>query len=971
MNRNLILIPSLLLLQIPTFPIQAASPSIAKNSICNIQIEDEIDGIYSTQELQALANKITVKVIGDNNGGSGTLIGKQGNNYLVLTNSHVVRGTNSIKLQTADGKTYSAEIIPQNNFKNSDISLLKFQSNQSYCLPEISTATPDITTNILASGFSGSTGKITFSSGEVKKTSKLKEGYEIGYSSNIEQGMSGGAILSTQGQLVGINGRSSYPIINSGYVYQNGKLPSETEIKEMRKLSWGIPISTVLARVDRNVLTAYELPLPKVGVVIPQPVLPEWLAQIEEKAKQFTVRIDNGNNNGSGIIIAKEGNNYTVLTSAHVMCERDNATQPCGGFNYEILAPHGNKYPVGKSSIKIEEGVDLAIVKFKSSEDYQIATLANYNPNNRDFIFTAGFPKLKHNSPWRFTTGRIFEKEIGLLQSTQSDFQTHDSLRLKSASSLTGGYELVYTSITYGGMSGGPVLDSQGRVIGIHGLADAQRDEKIESGSGKVQIGYSLGIPVSTFLALNSRLGVKPQKLENTRTPQLNTEKKDSIEKAILSVSVPGENATASQWLERGNQLWRLRRFQEAVKAFDEAISQKPPFIYLAYYGKSLALSADKKYIEAVAALEQTLEVKDNFVPALNSLSTVYRELGQPEKALLAINKAIELQPQNPNLYNEKHQVLRDLKEYKQAETAINKAIELAPRAAFYYNRAHIYGDQKKWDLALADYNKAIQINPDFAQAYINRGFVYHEQKKWDLALADYNKAIQINPEFAQAYNNRANLYSEQKKWDVALADYNKAIQINPKGAYIYFNRATNIYNNQKKWNLALADYNQAIDINPKYAAAYNNRANLYTEQKKWDLALADYNKAIQIAPNNIKHYFGRSILYTDQKKWELALADYNKIIQINPDHAFAYSSRADIYRIQQKWDLALADYNKAIDINPEDGIAFSQRGIIYLMIGNRQKAIKDLQKAAQISKFQNNTKLYQVVINLLNKIQK
>ncbi|MBJ7296289.1 MAG: tetratricopeptide repeat protein, partial [Dolichospermum sp.] len=175
-----------------------------------------------------------------------------------------------------------------------------------------------------------------------------------------------------------------------------------------------------------------------------------------------------------------------------------------------------------------------------------------------------------------------------------------------------------------------------------------------------------------------------------------------------------------------------------------KSIKLKPAFIHLAYYGKGLALGWNGKSPEAVAALEQALKFKPDFVAAWNYQSIVYRELKELDKALVAINKAIQLQPNNPNLYNEKYSVLVDLKNYAEAELAINAAIKLSPRSAFYSNHGLVYYNQKKWELALADYNKAIAINPDFAEAYINRGLVYYNQKKWELALADYNKAIAI-----------------------------------------------------------------------------------------------------------------------------------------------------------------------------------------------------------------------------------
>ncbi|NJO29870.1 MAG: tetratricopeptide repeat protein [Richelia sp. SL_2_1] len=979
MNKFIALVSTFLLLPYPTLALEIASnPSsqpASESSYCQLEAESEE---LSEKQLQSLASKITVKVTGDNNGGSGTLLAKQGNSYLVLTNAHVVRGVNSISLKTADGKTYPAEIVKQTNFEKSDLALLKFKSSSNYCVVEVGEV-PDKDMPVLAAGFSGEKGEIVFRTGQVKQVlgQSLKEGYQIGYSSDIEQGMSGGPIISSQGMIVGVNGRGAYPILNSGYVYQNGSRPSEVEIQEMRKLSWGIPASTFLAQVNGEILTAYGLPLPKSQPTVPTTQLTGWLGELEQKAKQITVRIDSSSTgNGSGVIIAKNGDTYTVLTAAHVVCEREDATKPCGNYNYQILAPDGKQYPVEKSTIKTEEGVDLGVVKFIApNQNYQLATLANYNPNNFEYMLTAGYPKLGNNSPWRLTMGQIFEKERGLLQSNQSDFQTDSSSQLQTASSLTGGYELVYSSITYGGMSGGPVLDSLGRVIGIHGRAEGEQafDEKTGdrgTSDGKVQLGYSLGIPTTTFLGLATRLGVQAQKLETKAAPQLKAEQRKSIQAAILTTDVSKGNATASQWIERGNQLWRLARYQEAVTAFDEAIDLKPAFVYLAYYGKGLALGSSGEVPEAIEALKSATKLKPDFVAAWQLLSTAYREFQQPEKGLVAIEKAIQLQPKNPNLYNEKQELLKNLKRYAEAEAAINKAIDLNPRTAFYNNRGLIYKEQKKWELTLANFNKAIEINPQYADAYINRGNLYYEQKQWELALDNFNKTIEINPRYAQAYINRGNLYYEQKQWELALANFDKAIEINPKYAQVYNNRGI-LYKDQKQWELAFANFDKAIEINPQYAEAYISRGVLYKEQKKWKLALADYTKAIEINPQYAKAYNNRGNLYSEQKQWELALADYNKAIAINPQFAEAYYNRGLFYGEQKKWNLALADFNKILQVaSPEYPGGYFGRGMVYALTGEKQKAIPDLQRAAQLFYAQGNSAAYEQAMNLLKSLQ-
>ncbi|UKO98747.1 tetratricopeptide repeat protein [Nostoc sp. UHCC 0870] len=972
MKKAIILIACLTLLPIPV--------AAKENSPQTCEIEPALPetGEYSPQQLQTLASQNTVRIIGDSNGGSGTLIAKQGNTYLVVTNAHVIRGVNNIQLQTTDKKNHTAKLIPNRNLENLDLALLEFQTSQNYCLRKIADFIPYKQTPVTAAGYSSEKREIVYRTGTVEQIPDrpLKEGYQIGYTSDIEQGMSGGAIINSRGELIGINGKSAYPLFNTGYTYADGTKPTEAEIQQMRTVSWGIPVSTFLARVDQATLTAYSLPLPNVRDSLPQPQLTGWLGELEQKAKQFTVKIQNkSGGNGSGVIIAKDGNTYTVLTSAHVFSAPDDANKICNNCNYEIVAVDGKTYQVDNNTIKVEIGVDLAVVKFTASqENYQVATLANYNPNDNDYIFTAGYPQLGNSSPWRLTMGTIFEKEQGLVTIRQSDFKSENVSGLQTASSLTGGYELVYTSITFEGMSGGPVLDSLGRVIGIHGRAEGEQafDEKTgDSGSsrGQVQLGYSLGIPTSTFLGLATRLGVQAQKVETTIATRLNNQQIKSIQSAILSTDISTGNTTASQWIERGNQLWRLRRYPEAVAAFDKAIEQKPSFVYLAYYGKGLALDWDGKSQEAIAALKSATELKPDFKAAWESLSVINRTLNQFEQALVAIEKAIQLKPDNPNLYNEKYLLLKDLKRYKAAEVAIEKAIQLNPRAAFFLNRGILYYELKKWDLAIADYDKAIAINPELALAYINRGILYQELKKWDLAIANYDKAIAINPELADAYYNRGILYKELKKWDLAIADYDKAIAINPELAVAYINRGI-LYQELKKWDLAIADYDKAIAINPELAVAYINRGILYYELKKWDLAIADYDKTIAINPELALAYINRGLLYYDLKKMDLAITDYDKAIAINPELAAAYYNRGLLYYDLKKMDLAIADYDKAIAINPELAHAYARRGLVYLEKDNKQKAVQDLQQAARLFQTQGDTARYEVVMNLLKQLK-
>ncbi|PZS03691.1 MAG: hypothetical protein DLM69_02725 [Candidatus Chloroheliales bacterium] len=167
----------------------------------------------------------------------------------------------------------------------------------------------------------------------------------------------------------------------------------------------------------------------------------------------------------------------------------------------------------------------------------------------------------------------------------------------------------------------------------------------------------------------------------------------------------------------------------------------------------------------------------------------------------------------------------------------------------------HYAAGQK--DLALADYNKAIELKPDYADAYNNRGLIYYDKTEYDLALADFNQVIKLDPTSNNGFNNRGLVYMQKKEYDLALADFDQAIQRDLSSAMSYSNRGL-IYANKSEYDLAISDTNEAVKIDPSYYRAYYVRGLTYetkmqTEttlpaiQADKDAAIADFRKVLTL----------------------------------------------------------------------------------------------------------------------------
>ncbi len=204
---------------------------------------------------------------------------------------------------------------------------------------------------------------------------------------------------------------------------------------------------------------------------------------------------------------------------------------------------------------------------------------------------------------------------------------------------------------------------------------------------------------------------------------------------------------------------------------------------------------------------------------------------------------------------------------------------------AFFYRQRGIYKLEKEnFDLAIEDFNKAIELDSLNCAAYLTRASVYSKRKNYDLAIEDFNKAIELNPLIEDVYNNRGNIYFAKENFDLAIEDFNKAIELNPLEPIIYYNRGL-AYGHKKMHLFALKDFNRVLELDPSNVDAQYNRGIAYFENENFELAIKDFNKTIELNPLNYTAYHLRGFSYLLKRKFFDALDDFNKVLEINPLH--------------------------------------------------------------------------------------
>jgi S1-C subfamily serine protease len=223
-------------------------------------------GPERAKKLQQQIRSISIKVLAHGQTiGSGILFGRLDAVYTVATNARVIQSTSApFQLQTADGQIYAAALVPPPLGQNRDVSMLRFQSlDRTYTTAKLATEKPKIGDRIWAAGFpldpqplsvpaKTAPWGLTIADGQITQILPIAlcGGYNIGYDNPIRVGMSGGALVNRDGELIGMSAIETEALGNTANLLEDGSPVSAVVRSSVNNSSWAIPAQFIKYYAD-------------------------------------------------------------------------------------------------------------------------------------------------------------------------------------------------------------------------------------------------------------------------------------------------------------------------------------------------------------------------------------------------------------------------------------------------------------------------------------------------------------------------------------------------------------------------------------------------------------------------------------------------------------------------------------------------------------------------------------------------
>ena len=294
------------------------------------------------------------------------------------------------------------------------------------------------------------------------------------------------------------------------------------------------------------------------------------------------------------------------------------------------------------------------------------------------------------------------------------------------------------------------------------------------------------------------------------------------------------------------------------------------------------------------------------------------------------------------------HDTVQQLSKVTHANATVEASDE-EPRVASYGEEYWTYYEQNDWLSALSIAEKLIAIRGN-ADDWFQQGYCLDELKRYEEAIASYDKASEFKPDLHEAWYNRGVALGNLGRLEAAIASYDKAIELNPDDHYAWYNRSYALLN-LGHLEEALASFDKVIELEPNNHSAWNNRGYTLTNLGRLEEAIVSYDKAIEFKPNDYYAWSNRGHALRNLGRLEEAIVSYDKAIEFKPNDYYVWNNRGQALRNLGRLEEAIVSYDKAIEFKPDDHSAWCNKGIVLRNLGQPEEALTVYGKAIEIKR--------------------
>ena len=342
--------------------------------------------------------------------------------------------------------------------------------------------------------------------------------------------------------------------------------------------------------------------------------------------------------------------------------------------------------------------------------------------------------------------------------------------------------------------------------------------------------------------------------------------------------------------------------------------------------------SVIEKVKSAVIENKNTASIDPNKI----NIALQFHQSGNFEEAKVLYNEILCVESNNPNALYLLGMLSYQEKNLYEAIEYLDRAAMIFPSADIYKLLGDIYYDLDEIPYAAQNYQKALDLKPEFPEIYYNLGVILSKNNDIDGAVSCYQTAISQKSDYAEAYFNLADCLRQTKENDIAVVCYQKVIELQPNNVEAYLNLG-NIFKNQKKYDEAASYYEKAILINPNKADSYYNMGLVAYLQEDIDKSIELYQRAISLNPAFIEAYFNLGLMYYYKCEFEKALDSYKKVLALNSQNQSPdiYINLGNLYKQLKQMEKAKEYYNKALELDPGNINVFFNLGLTNILTKN------------------------------------